>query len=215
MSKYPGKILWGLVLSAGILFQCTTAQRSTKTSNSELLQLVEYMTGDFSSLAQSQRDSDFFDIRLHIRPIWTGDKANHWLYVEQATATAESKPYRQRVYKVESDVSGGFKSIVYTLPDPAAWAGKYKTPEAFNSLKPETLSLREGCTVFLKKQKDGAFVGATQGTGCESTLRGATYAASSVTITPTMLRSWDQGFNEKGEQVWGATKGGYEFVKMK
>jgi len=30
-----------------------------------------------------------------------------------------------------------------------------------------------------------------------------------------MLRSWDQGFNEKGEQVWGATKGGYEFIKMK
>lgn len=215
MSIHPGKTLWGIALLAGFLFQCTTAHRISRNSNSDLQQLVEYMTGDFSSLAQSQRDSDFFDIRLHIRPIWTADKANHWLYVEQATATAESKPYRQRVYKVESDGSGGFKSIVYTLSDPAAWAGKYKTPKAFNDLKPEALSLREGCTVFLKKQKDGAFVGATQGVGCESTLRGAKYAASSVTITPTMLRSWDQGFNEKGEQVWGATKGGYEFIKMK
>ena len=154
MSIHYGKILWGLLLSTGILFQCTTAQRISRNSNSDLQQLVEYMIGDFSSLAQSQRDSAFFDIRLHIRPIWTADKANHWLYVEQATATAESKPYRQRVYKVESDGSGGFKSIVYTLSDPAAWAGKYKTPKAFNDLKPEALSLREGCTVFLKRRSE-------------------------------------------------------------
>ena len=28
-----------------------------------------------------------------------------------------------------------------------------------------------------------------------------------------MLASWDQGFNDRGEQVWGALKGGYEFIK--
>ncbi|MDX1911187.1 MAG: chromophore lyase CpcT/CpeT [Saprospiraceae bacterium] len=176
--------------------------------------LVAYMIGDFNSRAQSERDSAFFDIRLHIRPIWLYDKGNYWLYVEQATASAESKPYRQRVYKVEKDGKNGFKSIVYTLPDQANWAGKYKTPEAFEALKPADLSLREGCTVFLSKQKDNSFAGATKGVGCESNLRGAKYASSRVTITPTMLLSWDQGFNERGEQVWGATKGGYEFVKQ-
>jgi hypothetical protein len=29
-----------------------------------------------------------------------------------------------------------------------------------------------------------------------------------------MLLSWDQGFNDKKEQVWGATKGGYAFIKQ-
>jgi CpeT protein len=203
----------GLLLSLGLLTQCSTTREHEKAVAQDLQQLVDFMVGDFSSQAQSQRDSDFYDIRLHIRPIWTSDKSNHWLYVEQATATAEDKPYRQRVYKVETDGTHGLKSIVYTLPDQASWAGKYKTPDAFNQLKPTDLSLREGCTVFLKKEKDGSFAGATKGTGCESTLRGAKYASSTVTITNTMLRSWDQGFNEKGEQVWGATKGGYEFVK--
>ena len=203
-----------IFLAMSLLFQCTTPRSAEQLAGKELKVLVDYMVGDFSSQAQSQRDSDFYDIRLHIRPIWSKDKRNHWLYVEQATAAAESKPYRQRVYKVESDGKNGFKSIVYTLPDPAKWAGKFKSPEAFDALKPSDLTLREGCTVFLTKEKDGSFVGATQGQGCESSLRGAKYAASKVTITKTELRSWDQGFDEKGDQVWGATKGGYEFKKQ-
>jgi len=215
MIKHFYRLLLGIVFTAMFCWQCATSRSSEKTADQELEQLVHYMSGNFSSHAQSERDSDFFDIRLHIVPIWKSDKSNHWLYVEQATATAESKPYRQRVYKVEKEAAGGFKSIVYTLPEPANWAGKFKTPEAFDKLKPGELSLREGCAVFLKKQEDGTFAGATQGVGCESTLRGAKYASSNVTVTKTELRSWDQGFNEKGEQVWGATKGGYEFVKEK
>jgi len=214
MILYRLNPMLGLAILASLLWQCSTTGSVKTAAEQDLQQLVSFMVGDFSSQAQSQRDSDFYDIRLHIRPIWKHDKANHWLYVEQATAAAESKPYRQRVYKVERDGKDGFKSIVYTLPEPANWAGKFKTPEAFDRLKPADLSLREGCTVFLKKQKDGSFAGATQGIGCESTLRGAKYASSKATITKTELRSWDQGFNEKGEQVWGATKGGYEFVKQ-
>ncbi|MBL7827776.1 MAG: chromophore lyase CpcT/CpeT [Saprospiraceae bacterium] len=192
----------------------TQAFGQKKTSGKELKLLVKWMTGDFSSKAQSVRDSDFFDIRLHIRPIWKSDKSNHWLYVEQATAAAENKPYRQRIYKVEKDGDQGYKSIVYTLPEPEKWVGSYKNPAVFNTLKPKDLTLRDGCTVYLQRTKEGTFTGATKGQGCESTIRGAKYAGSKVTITAKMLSSWDQGFNEKGEQVWGATKGGYEFVKM-
>lgn len=207
-------LLGALFVSAGLFYQCSSTRRSGVVAN-DLEQLVTYMVGDFSSKLQSQQDSDYYDIRLHIRPIWTNDKANHWLYVEQAVASAEDKPYRQRIYKVEANGDKGFKSIVYTLPDPMNWAGKYKTPQAFDALKPSDLSLREGCTVFVSRQLDGSFAGATQGEGCESTLRGAKYAISTALITPTMLRSWDQGFDEKGVQVWGATKGGYEFLKTK
>lgn len=197
-----------------LLGQCTPIHRAVKPVSKDLTLLLTYMSGDFSSQAQSQRDSDFYDIRLHIRPIWKKDKSNHWLYVEQAAASSESKPYRQRIYKVEQDAKGGFMSVVYTLPEPEKWIGKFKTPEAFDRLTPAELSLREGCTVYLSKQTDGTFTGSTQGLGCESNLRGAKYATSKVTITPSELQSWDQGFNEKGEQVWGAKKGGYEFIKQ-
>jgi len=203
-----------LLVALGLFSQCSGSRRTGIEAN-DLEQLVTYMVGDFSSNLQSQQDSDYFDIRLHIRPIWKSDKANHWLYVEQSVASAEDKPYRQRVYKVETDGDKGFKSIIYTLPEAMNWAGKYKNPEAFDVLKPSDLSLREGCTVFLSKQLDGSFAGATQGEGCESTLRGAKYATSTALVKPALLRSWDQGFDENGQQVWGATKGGYEFLKTK
>lgn len=197
------------------LFACATHKKSSANAASgDLQKLVTMMCGDFSSQAQSQRDSDFFDIRLHIHPIWAADKANHWLYIEQATASAQQKPYRQRIYKVENDGKGGFRSIVYTLPTPEKWIGGHQNPAIFDQIKPSDLTLRDGCTVFLKKMPDGSFAGKTEGEGCESNIRGAKYAVSTVTITPTMLKSWDQGFDASGKQVWGAVKGGYEFVKQ-
>jgi CpeT/CpcT family (DUF1001) len=204
------------IIGAVILFiglsACSTSKKATQ--DQDLNQLVACMIGDFSSQAQSERDSDFFDIRLHIRPIWESDKTAHWLYVEQATAAAQARPYRQRVYKVERTPEGGFRSIVYLLPDEKKYINAYQAPEKFDELKPADLLLRDGCTVFLTKQSNGTFAGATHESACESNLRGAKYATSKVTINKKMLLSWDQGFDAEGKQVWGAVKGGYEFIKQ-
>lgn len=191
---------------------CRTSYSGPSRQDHDLQTLVQWMTGDFSSRAQSLQDSAFFDIRLHICRIWPEDQNASWLYVEQATAAAENKPYRQRIYQVSRE-GKGFKSVVFALPEPANWIGAYATPARFSQLKPQTLSIREGCTVYLEKQRDGSFQGSTRGVGCESTLRGAKYAVTTVTITARQLLSWDRGFNENGEQVWGATKGGYAFIK--
>lgn len=206
--------------TACALLFCLTAAACSSPKNlgappdHEVEELARMMTGDFNSTAQSQRDSAFLDIRLHICPIWLKDKNNRWLYVEQAAATAQDKPYRQRVYKVERDANGKLRSVVYLLPDPQSkWVGGHNNPAVFDQIKPADLSIREGCAVYLSKRSDGSYGGGTHGRGCESTLRGATHATSMVVVKNTMLRSWDQGFNDKKEQVWGATKGGYEFVK--
>ncbi len=208
----PVTCLAALCLAAAA---CNTPKNvATAPPDHEVEELTRLMTGDFNSTAQSLRDSAYFDIRLHIRPIWPKDKNNRWLYVEQAAATAQDKPYRQRVYKVERDTSGKLRSVVYMLPEPQSkWIGGHNNPAIFDQIKPSKLSLREGCAVYLSKRSDGSYGGGTHDSGCESTLRGASYATSMVVVKSTMLRSWDQGFNDKKEQVWGATKGGYEFVK--
>ena len=192
-----------LFCSLTVFILGTALQPLENNSNRELKTLVKWMTGDFSSVAQSQRNSDYYDIRLHIKPIWTSNKGEHWLYVEQAMASAQDKPYRQRIYKVERNGSKGYKSIVYTLPITEKWIGAYKNIAVFNDLKPSELSIREGCTVFLERKPDGSFAGSTNEADCESNLRGAKYATSKVTITKSLLKSWDQGFDEKHEQVWG------------
>ena len=133
-----------LLCVALMAWQCVASKQGA-TPKDPLALLLSHMTGDFSSQAQSLQDSDYFDIRLHIRPIWLADKANHWLYVEQATAQTPEKPYRQRVYKVERDGETGFKSIVYTIDEPTKWVGAFKTPTVLDQYKPTNLLLRECC----------------------------------------------------------------------
>lgn len=190
---------------------CSTS-RKTKGTDRALDELQALMSGTFTSAAQAARDSAFYDITLYMYPIWP-DKGR-WLYVEQAVTAMPGRPYRQRVYKLEQAGPQSFRSVVYTLPEPEAFVGAWKEPARFEQLSPEALELREGCAVLLERQADGSFVGGTRGNGCESTLRGASYATSRVTIREGLIVSWDQGFDDSGGQVWGAVKGGYEFRKQ-
>lgn len=220
---------WHGLIAAPLLVACVLvcagcqgmgASRSVRGS-AELRELTTLMTGSFSSQAQATADPDFFDIRLHMVPIWperSGPDAQ-WLYVEQARGDALDKPYRQRVYKVFPRVDASrtveFVSEVYELPgDPLAYAGWWQTPELFAGLAPEQLKAREGCEVVLRRVKRGVFEGATVGTACVSTLRGAAYASSQVHADKDGLVTWDRGFDKDGTQVWGATKGGYHFQRV-
>ncbi|HYD01206.1 MAG TPA: chromophore lyase CpcT/CpeT [Phycisphaerales bacterium] len=185
----------------------------TRADFDRLATLVEWMSGAFDSTDQSRADPSYYDIRLHMAPIWTDRTDGRWLYVEQAMATQIDKPYRQRIYRVSALGGGRFRSEAHELTgDPLAFAGAWKTPEAFNAVSPERLTLRDGCAITLT---DGgaAFVGGTRERSCLSNLSGAAYTTSEVVITPDQLVSWDRGFDDAGKQVWGATQSGYIFRK--
>jgi len=62
---------------------------------------------------------------------------------------------------------------------------------------------------------DGYYTGSTVGKLCESNLRGAAYATSEVTVKSDRIISWDRGFDNEDNQVWGAEKGGYVFLREK
>lgn len=59
------------------------------------------------------------------------------------------------------------------------------------------------------------FVGQTKEGACTNKWGEASYATSEVKITKKSLLSWDRGWNDEKEQVWGAVKGGYLFEKIK
>ncbi|MEX1189406.1 MAG: chromophore lyase CpcT/CpeT [Bacteroidia bacterium] len=180
--------------------------------NKELLEVAKMMQGSYSSKKQSKKDSAFFDIRLKIVPIWKERTDAIWFYVEQAVASMQDKPYRQRVYRLTGVEDGSFESAVYTLNSPLRFVGHVDLVE---SLNPDSLALKEGCSVFLKKDGKKKYVGGTGDKTCPSDMRGASYASSIVTLTPKYLLSWDRGYNREGAQVWGAEKGGYMFRKIK
>jgi hypothetical protein len=200
------------LLAVAVLGGCVAPQRQTAVARtSDAVQdVATRLVGAFSSKAQSGRDPAFFDVRLHTVRIWTARTDGPWLYVEQAMATALEKPYRQRVYQLVDRGDGSVESVVFELPTPADWTGAWREPTRFDSLSPESLARREGCSIVLWRDGE-VWRGATNDRDCPSSLRGACYATSEVTLRADGLNSWDRGFDANGSQVWGATTGAYEF----
>lgn len=184
------------------------AEPASDTAADELWALMQ---GSFSSRAQAQADPEFFDIRLHMLPIWTDDTEARWLYVEQAVAVAQAEPYRQRVYRVSPGDDDTIISAVYTIEAPERFALAWKDPSTLEGLTKDAIELKEGCEVIMKREGPQRFSGATGDRSCPSALRGASYAHSQVTVTTEGVDSWDRGYDDAGEQVWGAVKSGYEF----
>jgi len=178
----------------------------------ELSKLLKFMEGEFSSAKQSKNDSDYYSIYLGMHRIWEGQSNNEgWFYVEQSLMSNREKPYRQRIYHVykKGDM---YLSDIYLIDDPLEYVGNI---EKIQKLTRSDLTLKEGCTVYLKKEGRKLYKGETKENTCSSTLRGASYATSEVQIKPRMIYSWDKGLDEDGKQVWGAEKGGYIFKKMR
>jgi hypothetical protein len=184
------------------------------TSNSDMARLQKWMTGYFSSQSQAAKDSDYFDVRLRMTPIWKNRTDGFWLYVEQGMAEHEQRPYRQRIYHVTQVNDTTFESAVFSFADPTIYIGEWQKPEPLANLIPDSLILKQGCSIILYQHGEFAFSGSTVGNGCNSDLRGADYTTSEVTISKAQIISWDRGFDKDGNQVWGARKGGYVFKKL-
>ncbi len=177
--------------------------------------LQNMMTGSYDSATQAAEDSTYYNISLHMYPIWKDRRDGKYLYVEQALASMQDKPYRQRVYKLELLDDYTIASHVYTLKNDSLFTGKWKTPEIFDEYDLSLLDIREGCEVVLARAAGNfnSYSGSTNKDHCKSTLRGASYATSKVSMDHNKITSWDQGWNKDDEQVWGATKGPYIFIK--
>lgn len=199
-----------LLLGASVCFA-----QNQKIKQKDVKKLAGLMAGEFSSEAQSKTDAAFFHIKLRMKPIWTDKRDGFWFYVEQAAAESEDKPYRQRVYHLYRQDERTIVSKVYEMQTPENYVGGWRDPAKLKGLTAESLIDRQGCAIFLGKNADGTFSGSTPGKECLSSLRGAAYATSEVTIDKDKLISWDRGWNKEDKQVWGAVKGGYIFVKLK
>jgi len=203
------------VVAVFFAFSLSVFGQTAKVGKKDVKRLAEMMAGEFSSEEQSRSDATFFHIKLRMKPIWTDKKDGRWLYVEQAAAETEDKPYRQRVYHVYRQDETTIVSKVYEIKDAANYIGGWKNEAKLTALNADSLIDRQGCSIYLRKNEDGTFSGSTPGKECLSSLRGASYATSEVTIFADKLVSWDRGWDSNGKQVWGAVKGGYIFKKSK
>lgn len=194
------------------ILSCKDATKTELKEDKELKELFALMQGSFSSEIQSQVDSTYYNIVLHMYPIW--EEKGNFLYVEQAQNTRPNSPYRQRIYEVKRHSDSTFSSAIYRLNTDSLWIGKWKNPKAFDSITLENISLKEGCDVILNKVAPKYFTGKTGDNTCESIMNGASFARSEVEILEDKIISWDRGFDANGNYVWGAEKSGYIFNKL-
>jgi hypothetical protein len=197
---------------SAFLFFCAAFGFSQEQSE-DFNQLLQWMTGEFSSAEQAAEDSTYFDISLKMTRIWPEKKTGAWLYVEQALASTPDEPYRQRVYFIREMGDGQFSSDIYLIPEEEKFIGAWNDVSRFEEMDQFDLKYKDGCAVFLNY--DGfQYSGSTNEGTCKSALRGANYATSEVKIIKGVLESWDRGYDEEGNQVWGAEKGSYIFKKI-
>lgn len=185
--------------------------------------LERYLAGKFDSKDQSKTDKTYYPIELSICPVDAPELGDRVLYVEQALAGA--KPYRQRLYVVERVSESAARSRVFELAKPEAMVGACASGET-RTLGARDAEERAGCVVEMHWRGDrfightpdmrwngDAFEPSTTGERCKSDLQGATYATTEVTLDDRQLVSWDRGWDDTDQQVWGAVKGGYSFVR--
>ena len=206
------KKILSIILTAAILTLLGCKSLQTAPTDGGLQELVNIMQGHYTSEQQSVRDTTYFNISLRMTPIWK--QKGNYLFVEQAMATKQDKPYRVRIYKI-SQQKNLVVSEIYTIKNEKNWIGKWATPQAYDALPMTDIDLKKGCEVILDRVEKNKFIGKTGIQTCPSELRGASFASSIVTVTANRLDSWDQGFDKAGKQVWGAEKGGYEFIRVK
>ncbi|NRD24829.1 hypothetical protein HNV10_16365 [Winogradskyella litoriviva] len=194
------------------IYNCKNETKPEVKEDKELKELFALMQGSFNSAIQAEIDSTYYNISLHMYPIWE-DKGN-FLYVEQALSSAQNKPYRQRIYEVNRASDSTFSSAIYKLDADSLWIGKWKNPKLFDSISLKDIALKEGCEVILHRIAPNQFIGKTGDKTCISTMRGASFARSEVEILEDKIISWDRGFDSNGNYVWGAEKAGYIFNKI-
>ena len=193
---------------------CASAGLSLAADSTPLDLLTGDLIGHFSNREQALGDQNFRDVSLHVTRIWPGRTDGPWLYAEQALTDAPDHPYRQRVFQLAERPDGALTVAIYELANPIALTGAWREPALFEKLEPKDLVAQEGCTWVLRLQANHSFKGGTEGQGCASALRGATYSTCEAEIVAQQNIVWDRGYNATGVQVWGSVHGGYIFKRV-
>ncbi len=197
-----------------LVFSLASQGQSSKITPKDLKKLAGFMAGDFNSNAQADADKSYYHILLRMKPIWRERTDGYWFYVEQAVESSAHLPYRQRIYQLFQMDDTTIVSRVFEMANPQNYTGGWKDEVLLQPLTLDSLDERQGCAIVLRKTGKSTYQGSTQGRDCLSTLRNAVYATSEVTILRDRMITWDRGWNKDDQQVWGAEKGGYVFIRQ-
>ncbi|PLX25890.1 MAG: hypothetical protein C0599_00125 [Salinivirgaceae bacterium] len=175
------------------------------TPSPKMIELINWMTGYFSSKNQADTSSDKYhiDVRLRMNRIWSQRTDGFWIYVEQSYATDTAKPYRQRLYHM-IEANGKIKDEIYGINDDSLYLYGWQNPAIFDNMTDSDIFLKENCGLdFHYVESENLFEAKTKGCGCKASIPGIAYITSVSKIHKNYLTSWDLGFNSESKIVMG------------
>ena len=186
-------------------------------ASSDLKTLCQWMAGDFSNRKQSDdRPTDFAHIHIFFRPLPFEFFNTIGFYSEQVYDYDLWSPYRQGIHRV---VDKGDHILIenFGMNDPMLYAGAARDKNILDSIKPDIIKSRQGCSMVFRRGNGDSFIGGVEpGNACIIPRDGVmTYLVSDVEVTESTWLSLDRGFHpESHEHLWGSKLGPLRFEKV-
>lgn len=179
--------------------------------------------GRFSSYPQTLVDTTKSDVLIRTKWIQKLDEYDIFYTQQGEYYKGTFYPYRQRIYKTKNEgthilLEINTIDIPYTILQDTPKGNHPTFTLDLSQIKPESFQPKQGCDIKIIKvyQKDNTPIlyGSTNQNDCVATFNGSTYTQVDFLILPNGLISWERGYNENHEQVWGPEESPYLFLKV-
>lgn len=179
--------------------------------STEVLAVSRQLNGNFTNLAQAQRDSEYAPLALHLRRIWPERTDACWIYMELTPARAALEPVCQRVLRVFNS-AGQVRCEPNSLPgDGHAYIGAWGDPALFAQTTPEMLAPLEACAFVLISSGADQYSGSVPQFPCGAAGSGATISCE-LRVVPGRIEAQGRFMNAAGAPTGTQLGGPFEFI---
>ncbi|XP_057970313.1 chromophore lyase CRL, chloroplastic [Malania oleifera] len=218
-SRARGLVAKTLVLVGGALLLKRLTKSTTRWDHTRVV--ARSLSGEKFSRDQASRDPDnYFNLRMLTCPAAEMVDRSKVLYFEQAFWRTPQKPFRQRFFMVKpcpNEMKCDVELSSYAIRDVEEYKNFCDRGKDQRPLPEEVIGdiAEHLTTIYLKRCERGKnclYEGSTPPGGFPNSWNGASYCTSELAVLRNNeIHTWDRGYDDDGNQVWGVTKGPYAF----
>ncbi|KAK8560181.1 hypothetical protein V6N13_061228 [Hibiscus sabdariffa] len=218
-NRARGLMVKTLVLIGGAFLLKRFTKSTTRWDHAKIV--ARSLSGEKFSWEQASKDPDnYFNIRTLTCPATEMVDGSKVLYFEQAFWRTPQKPFRQRFLMVKpcpKDLKCDVEVSSYAIRDVEEYKNFCDRPRDQRPLPEEVIGdiAEHLTTIHLNRCERGKrclYEGSTPPGGFPNSWNGATYCTSELSVLKNNeIHTWDRGYDDEGNQVWGVKKGPYEF----
>jgi hypothetical protein len=159
----------------------------TDAGQRDLDALVSFFTGNWDARPGEPA------VRLRVVEFWKGSNVR-WVYLEWVRIGDEAKPTRQFMLRIAEDGKEEYMTATLHRPpgDPARFAGEWRKPTPFATLRPSDLREVEECRLGVVRAMIAHFTLTTDGRKCPGDMKEAPFMRFEFSLSSSELELLEQ-----------------------